>query len=426
MQTAHNETQATGWKRPFFTVWTGQAFSLFGSSLVQFALVWWITKSTGSATLLATATLVAMLPQIILGPFAGTLVDRWNRRIVMMIADGTIALVSLGLAALFLLGWVQVWQVFVVMTLRAVGGAFHFPAMQASTSLMVPDNQLARIAGFNQMLSGLMGIIAPPVGALSLAVLPMGGVLLIDVATAVIAVVTLAFIRIPQPPTTVAAGTAPTSVWQEMAAGFRYVSGWSGMLALGAVAMLLNFLLTPAFSLMPILVTKYFGGSALDLGSMESGFGIGVIAGGLLLGAWGGFKKKIYTTLIGVAGMGLGILVIGMTPPSILALGIAGMVVAGLMNPIANGPLQAIFQASVAPEMQGRVFALIGAVTSLISPLSLLVAGPISDLLGILVWYWVAGLACLLMSGVMLFIPSLMQIEEQGKALRQSQPAVVE
>ena len=426
MQTTHNKPPATGWKLPFFTIWTGQAFSLFGSSLVQFALVWWITKSTGSATLLATATLVAMLPQIILGPFAGALVDRWNRRIVMMVADGAIALVSLGLAALFLLGWVQVWHVFVVMTLRAVGAAFHFPAMQASTSLMVPDNQLARIGGFNQMLGGLMAIIAPPVGALSLAVLPIGGVLLIDVATAAIAVGTLAFIRIPQPPAAATAGTAPTSVWQEMAAGFRYVYGWSGMLALGAVAMLLNFFLTPAFSLLPILVTKYFGGSALDLGSMESGFGIGVIAGGLLLGAWGGFKKKIYTTLIGVAGMGLGILLIGLTPPSILALAIAGMVVAGLMNPIANGPLQAIFQASVAPEMQGRVFALIGAATSLISPLSLLVAGPISDLLGIRVWYWVAGLACLLMSVVMLFIPSLMQIEEQGKALRQSQPAAVE
>jgi MFS transporter, DHA3 family, macrolide efflux protein len=203
-----------------------------------------------------------------------------------------------------------------------------------------------------------------------------------------------------------------------MAAGLRYVAGWPGMLALGAVAMLINFLLTPAFSLMPILVTKYFGGTALELGSMESAFGIGVIAGGLLLGAWGGFKKKIYTTLIGVAGMGIGILLIGMAPASLLVVAIAGMVVAGLMNPIANGPLQAIFQASVVPEMQGRVFSLIGTATSLISPISLLVAGPIADLLGIQVWYWVAGFACLIMTVVMLFIPPLMQIEEQGKALR--------
>ena len=416
--------QNTRWKRPFFTIWTSQAFSLFGSSLVQFALVWWITKSTGSATVLATATLVAMLPQIILGPFAGALVDRWNRRVVMMVADSAIALVSLGLAVMFLIGRAEVWQVFVVMTLRALGGAFHFPAMQASTSLMVPGDQLARIAGFNQMLGGLMGIIAPPVGALSLSLLSMGGVLMIDVATAAVAVTTLVFIPIPQPPNTAPAGTAPTSVWQEMAAGLRYVAGWPGLIALGTVAMLINFLLTPAFSLMPIMVTKYFGGSALELGSMESAFGAGVIAGGLLLGAWGGFKKKIYTTLIGVAGMGIGILLIGMAPASLLVIAIAGMVVTGLMNPIANGPLQAIFQASVAPEMQGRVFSLISTVTSLISPISLLVAGPIADLLGIQIWYWVAGFACLIMTIVMLFIPSLMQIEEQGKALRQAQPAV--
>ena len=144
----------TNWKRPFFIVWTGQAFSLVGSMLVQFALVWWLTESTGSATVLATATLVGMLPSIVIGPFAGALVDRWSRRLVMMVADGGIALATALLAVIYLGGHMQPWHVYVLMFVRAVGGGFHWPAMQASTSLMVPREQLGRVAGMNQTLAG--------------------------------------------------------------------------------------------------------------------------------------------------------------------------------------------------------------------------------------------------------------------------------
>ena len=135
------------WKRPFFTVWTGQALSLFGSSLSGFALVWWLTSTTGSATILALGTLMQVLPQIVLGPVLGALVDRWSRRRVMIIADSLIAVFTLGLAGLFVLGVVAFWHVYVILFVRAVGGVFHFLAMQASTPLMVPDRHLARVAG---------------------------------------------------------------------------------------------------------------------------------------------------------------------------------------------------------------------------------------------------------------------------------------
>ena len=140
------------WAARFFTVWGGQAFSLFGSSLVQFALVWYLTKQTGSATVLATATLVAMLPQIVLGAFVGALVDRWNRRLIMIIADGGIALATVALIYLFLSGQVQIWHIYLILMIRSLGQAFHFPAMQASTSLMVPEKHLTRISGANQTL----------------------------------------------------------------------------------------------------------------------------------------------------------------------------------------------------------------------------------------------------------------------------------
>ena len=162
------------WAPRFFAIWTGQAFSLLGSMLVQFALVWWLTQTTGSATVLAMATLVAVLPGIVIGPFAGALVDRWNRRLIMIVADSLIALVTLWLIYLYATGRMQVWQVYVAMFLRAALGGFHWPAMQSSTSLMVPKEHLARVAGLNQTMMGVMNIISPPLGALLLSVLPLG------------------------------------------------------------------------------------------------------------------------------------------------------------------------------------------------------------------------------------------------------------
>src|SRR5262245_19620871 len=171
-----NSQQSTS----FWVLWGGQALSQFGSSLVQFALVWYLTQRTGSATVLATATLVALLPQVVHGPYAGALVDRWNRKAVMMVSDGVVAVATLGMAALFALGIVDVWHVYVIMLIRALGALFQFPAFTASTSLMVNKEQLGRINGLNQALQGLMQVIAPPLGALLLGIIPMQGVLAID------------------------------------------------------------------------------------------------------------------------------------------------------------------------------------------------------------------------------------------------------
>ncbi|MHC5038083.1 MAG: MFS transporter, partial [Planctomycetota bacterium] len=146
-QVGTHQRESSGWKIPFFTIWSGQQLSLVASSLGQFALVWWVTASTGSATVLATATIFAMVPQIVLGPFTGALADRWNRRKVMIVADGFVALLAAVLAVLFWFDAVQLWHIYVIMLGRSVGACFHWPAMTASTSLMVPKRHLARLAG---------------------------------------------------------------------------------------------------------------------------------------------------------------------------------------------------------------------------------------------------------------------------------------
>lgn len=409
-----NQTQdlPRKWAARFFTMWTGQAFSLFGSQLVQFALVWWLAQKSGSATVLAIATLAAILPQVVIGPFAGALVDRWNRRLIMIVADSSIALFTLLLAWLFATGRVQIWHVYVVMALRALGTAFHFPAMSASTPLMVPKEHLTRISGMNQTLQGLMALVAPPVGALLISVIPTQGVLFIDIGTALLAVLPLLFLSIPQPERKATTVHEKPSLLSDVRDGINYIRRWPGLVMILLIAVLLNFLLTPTGSLMPLLITKHFGKGALEFGLTDSAWGLGVIVGGILLGVWGGFKRKVVTAFMGVTGIGIGVMLVAFAPSNgfLLALGAMGFI--GLMNSMANGPLAALTQAIIRPDMQGRVNGLVNSVASAMAPLGLLIAGPVSDLIGIRSWYWIAGIVTLTMGIMGFFIPAIMNVED--------------
>lgn len=404
------------WQLPFFTIWTVQAVSLLGSQLVQFALIWYLTVETGSATVLALASLVGMGPQVLLGPVIGTLVDRWNRRLVMIAADAMVALATVVLAVLFFSGQVQIWHIYALMFVRSLAGSFHWPAMTASTSLMVPKVQLSRIQGLNQLLQGGLTIVAAPMGALLLEVLPMQGILAIDIATAALAISPLLFIPIPQPKAAAAAGAKAASVWQDLKAGVKYTVSWPGLLILMISATLINMVLSVAFTLAPILVSQHFGGGALQLGWFESALGVGMLLGGLLLSIWGGFKRRIYTSLGGLIVMGLAAISLGLVPGSLLTLAIGIAFVLGLALPLVNGPVHAVLQAVVAPEMQGRVFTLLQSAATAMMPIGLIVAGPVADRFGVQIWYLVGGLVTAVVGIAGFFIPAFREIEEQKAA----------
>lgn len=417
------EQPARRWRLPFFTIWTGEAISLIGSNLAQFALVWWLTKTTGSATVLATATLAAILPGVILGPLAGAYVDRWDRRWIMIVADGISALAAACLAYLFWTESIQIWHVYLIMLVRSVGTTFQFPAMQASTALMVPERHLSRVAGLNQTLMGSMNIVAPPLGALLLAIMPLHAIMGIDVVTASLAILFLFFVRIPRPVRSVVVpGETGPSVLADVRAGLTYVWRWPGMIILMVLATMINFLLNPAFSLLPLLVTRHFGGEALQLGWMNSTFGIGIVAGGITLGVWGGFRRKIVTSLMGLIGMGSGILLLGLAPANAFWWGLVAMGFAGFMMPLCNGPIMALMQSIVAPEMQGRVFTLIGSLSAAMSPLGLIVAGPVADAFGVRAWFMIGGLACILMGVIAFMIPSVLQLGDRRDGVVEEQP----
>lgn len=421
MTTQNTEAHNENWQASFFTIWGGQAFSLLGSQLVQFALIWYLTIETGSATILATVTMMTLLPGVFLSPFIGPLIDRWNRRSIMIIADVSIALATLILAALFAFDLVQIWHIYLLILLRSIGSHFHRPAMTASTSLMVPKEHLTRIQGVNQMLNGGLNIIAAPLGALLLELLPMKSIVAIDVVTAVIAIVPLFFIDVPQPEKMPGQEDAPTSFFQELSDGFRYVVSWPGLMIILLMATMINFLLSPATSLMPLLVKDHFQGEAMQLGWLNSVLGFGVIIGGLALGVWGGFKRRVITGMMGLIGIGVGTLLLGLVPSSGFVIAMIAMGITGIMMPIANGSLGGILQATVEPGMQGRVFTLGGSLAMAMTPIGLALAGPLSDAFGIQTWFTIGGIFTLLMGIAGLTIPAVMNIETE-KQVESSTP----
>jgi DHA3 family macrolide efflux protein-like MFS transporter len=412
---AHNESRP-GWQVRFFTIWTGQTFSLVGSALVRFALIWRLTEETGSAAVLAVASLVALLPPIVLGPVVGTLVDRWRRRWILVIADGAIALLTAMLAWLYWQGIVETWHVYAILFARALGTAFHDPAMTASTSLMVPKEQLARIAGVDGTRQSITEITGPALGAFLVALLPMPILLAIDVVTALLAIGPLLFIDVPQPDIAVArpgAGRAGgwRSVIEETGAGFRYVWNWRGLfVALVSVA-LIPFFQQPAWSLIPLLVRDHFGGGPREWGWFTVAHQIGGVVGGVLMSTWGGFKRRVMTMLVGLAVVGLINLARGLMSADAYWLFLVAALSSGLPSAMFFASFRAILQGTVPAEMQGRVFSLRNSLFWAMGPLGLAILGPLADVIGVQPLFLMDGAAFLLVALAWALLPGVRNLE---------------
>ncbi len=393
------------WKWRFGLFWVSQTIARFGGAFSGFALVWWVTKTYGNATALASGTLITLLPGIVLGPLIGTIVDRNSRRFFIVMSNLVYATSAATLFGLAYYGQMQLWHLYVAMFINSLAGQFHSMASNAATAQLVPDDQLQRVSGLGQLREGAVSIIAPPAGALLLEYLHLDGVLFLEICTAIAAALLMVTIAIPKP--TVAANAPKLSVLADLRAGLRYVASWPGLMVIMGVSMLLNLLFNPAFSLLPLLVKDHFHGGALQLAWFEIAFGIGRISGSVGLSVWGGFKIRLHTMLLGLVGMGISITILATASETGLYIGIAAMALFGIVQPIANGPLFAILQSTVPKEMQGRVFGLLGSASGFMSPIGLLLAGPAADTFGLQIWFLAAGVASLVMVPILWFLPAM-------------------
>ena len=386
----------TPWRARFFAIWGGQALSLIGSALTQFVLVWWIAQTTGSAGAVATAGIMALLPQALFSPLAGAVADRHSRRAIMIGADTITALCMVALIALFASGRVALWHVYGLMLIRSSMQAFQSPAAAASTAMLVPASWLSRAAGLNQLILGLMSVAAAPLGALALAWLPMQGALLIDVITATLGIVPLLIYRIPQRHI---APEARVGMWADVRAGIGLVLGHRGLVMLYGLQALLVLTIVPAFVLTPLLVQQHFGGGVNEVALMEGGGGLGMILGGVAVSLIA-IRRRIMVVLITYAASCAAVALAALAPSSMLWLAVAWWFVSGVTYSLGNAPLLATLQTVIPNHLQGRALSLFTMIGAGAGPLGLLAVGPLSDALGIRAVFiggsLLAGLVCLL------------------------------
>ncbi len=392
-------------------VWTGQAVSILGTRLVNFAIIWWLTVETKSASVLAVASLMQILPQTLFSPFIGTLIDRWNRRITMIATDVLNALAILGLVFLFHLESMETWHVFIWLLLRSFGDITHGTAMTASTSLMVPKEQLTRISGLNQALAGAGNIAGPLIGAVMIALFPIHTILLIDVITIIPAIIPILIISIPQPPQS-AQDNNKKGVIFELKEGFNLLKEFKGLFFLFFYLSITFTLAAPAWRFLPLLVTEHLLGDEVLLGAITSAFGIGSIIGGSLLGIWGGSRKRIKTTILARFGSGICYLVLGLIPSGNFILPVLACASFGITFSISLGSQRAVLLAVVPSRFQGRIFSIFGWSQAVLQPLGFAIFGFFGELTGIAAMFLFSGSILIGCAIFMRLTPALMTIED--------------
>lgn len=389
--------QANHWKATFFTIYAGQVFSLLGSAVAQFCIIWWLTVNTGSALVLTTASIAAFLPQALLGPFIGTLVDRYDRKKIMIGADMTVAATSLILAVMFMTGEPAISVIYVMLGIRSLGAAFHMPSMQASIPLIAPQEELTRVAGWNQLLFSASTLVGPMLGAVFVEYWTMTAVMMMDVIGAVLASSALLFVRIPRPERS-EAHLENAGVWQEMKLGLKELMKNKGLFVMTFVIAITTFIFVPVGALFNLMTLDHFGGGAWHAGIVELSFGAGMLIGSVLLGTWGANKTHIRLIRIALLLMGIALIGSGLLP----SYGYIGFVflsaLIGVSGPLFGGPYTVMMQTLIDPALLGRVMSFVNSISLLATPIGLLAAGPLAEKWGVPLYFLVSGLLIVILA----------------------------
>jgi len=383
----------TNWKRQFAVIYTGQAFSILGSAAVQFAIIWWLTIQTESAVILTIAYIVAFLPNMLIGPFAGVWIDRYNRRTVMIAADGLVAVSSAILGVAFLLvPTPPIWFIYIILFLRGLGSTFHNPAMQAAIPMFVPADMLTKAGGWGNMIQSISNMMGPVLGAALMSFLPIAAVMIVDILGAAFAIVCLLFVIIPDIPQT----SEKMNVLSDMKQGFMAMKANKPLMAVFFPMLLMTILYMPLGALFPLLVRVHFMGGAWHNSVVEFVFAGGLLLSSLVIGLWGGMKKRFLMASLAIGLMGLATLVSGALPASGFWIFTICCFFMGASGTFMNVPVMAYVQESIAPEMMGKVFSLLMTAMTLSMPIGLLVAGPAVEVVGVNTWFFWSGVALIL------------------------------
>lgn len=368
------------WKRNAVLFLISQTISLFGSMIVQYAIVWHITLTAKSGAVITVSILCGFLPTFFMSPFAGVWADRYDRRRLIALADGAIAAVTLAVAVLFSVGIDEMWILFLALSLRAVGAAVHGPAVGAFIPQFVPVDALTKVNGAYQSVQSAVMLVAPVLAGLLLSFAPIQVAFFIDVATAAGAIfVLLAVVRVKAHPKASEPHTA--GYYADLRDGLRYVANHDYVRRFFVFCVFFFFLIAPAAFLTPLQVIRTFGPEVWRLTAIEIAFSLGMTAGGILIGVWGGFRNRVHTMAFSGFMCGVFTVALGLMPhfvPYLIVMGLFGVAV-----PLFNAPSTVLLQEHVEDAYLGRVFGVMGMISSIMMPMGMLVFGPLADLVRI-------------------------------------------
>ncbi|WP_312636152.1 MFS transporter [Oscillibacter sp.] len=388
----------TGWKRNVTLYMAGQFVSMFGSMLVQHAITWQITLETKSGVIMTLFTCAALLPMTLISPFAGVWADRYNRKYLIVISDGCIALITLGLALAYLSGHRSIWLMLIVVAARSLGQGIQQPAVSAMIPQMVPLESLQRFNGIQSSIQSLNMFVSPMAAGALLSLMPIGYIFFIDVITAVVGIaIVFLFVKVSGIPRV---GEVPRGIRayvQELREGLRYINSQAWLKLIIVYGAFFSFFVSPSALLTPLQAARTFGDDVWRLTAIELVFSAGAILGGVVISAWGGFKNKAHTMILACVLFGLTSVLLGVIPNFWIYLGV--MLLCGATVPLYNSPSMTLLQSNIDPDKMGRVFSVMMMFSGLAMPLGMAVFGPLGDMVKI---EWL-----LMISGAAIFISGL-------------------
>src|SRR5260221_149364 len=361
----------------FTLVWLGQIVSVLASGMTTFAFTIYMYQQTHSATAMGFVEVAYVTPFLIMSPIAGVMVDRYDRKIMMMVSDIAGGLASLIMLILYATGHLQFWHLYIASIIKGLGTTFQWPAYSAAISTMIPKEQYGRANGMMSLVEAGPGVFAPLMAGALLPFIGVSGILLVDVITFAIAILTLSVVFIPAPVRTVAGQEAEGNFWRQAVFGFKYIFARPSLLGLQLVFFLGNLFAGVGFTVLAPMVLARSAQSTVALGSVESAGAIAGVVGGVLMSAWGGFKRRVHGVLLGWIISGIGLAIVGFAGGS--SIWITGLAIASVVTALVNGSNQAIWQAKVAPDLQGRVFSSRRLIAWVTNPISPIIGGTLAD-----------------------------------------------
>lgn len=361
----------------FIVIWITQIISILASGMTGFAMTIWMYQKTQSATAMGLMQVFYITPFLIMSPIAGVMVDRYSRKLMMMVSDVTGGLGTLFVLLMYATGRLEFWHLYLAAVLNGIGNTFQWPAYSAAISTMIPKEQLGRANGLMSLMEAGPGVVAPILAGALLPFIHLEGIMLFDVVTFVLAISGLAFVFIPTPRQTEEGQQAKGNLWKEATFGFKYIFARPSLLGLQLIFFMGNLFSGIGFTVMAPMILARTSQNSVTFGTVESMFAVGGIIGGVIMSAWGGFKRRVHGVLLGwifsglgMAAFGLGQNLYGWIPAAIFLM---------MITPLVNGSNQAIWQSKVAPDVQGRVFSARRLIAWFTNPITPIIGGTLAD-----------------------------------------------